>query len=131
MKKQILVPKPNSSQNSVNEQPHPKAEFNNKAHTTEVRFIIFKFNGEHYFNYFLQKNPVSELYNFILEKLSSFIFLKQGSKLSNDDLIIRNSETNEVILFDTITPIKDKCKGSTQGRSTLIVEIIKPYSFKN
>ena len=102
----------------------------NQAHTTEIRFLIFIYEGEHFYNWFLQTLPLNSIYQFICQKLKENNEKFAKLKESNIQLFIHNDQTRElrmpkpnyIQIGDPM--IKDRIPGSTHGRTILDVKII-------
>ena len=133
--KQILTAKQNFFQNDGKDRQNSSkmSKFNeeipNKAHNTEVRFLIFIYNGEHFYDWFIQKKPVTVLYDFIFNKLkesdSKNLDNKrfENLKMENIHIYTKIKDQKEEIPYDDKIFINEKISGTSTGRSTLEVSI--------
>ena len=86
----------------------PEQKPYNMAHVTEIRFVIFIFEGIHKFDYFSQNKLGSDLYDFAAKEFG----LQRGRFVINDE------EKKRINEFKTI---REQCRGSTTGRIFLNV----------
>ena len=133
MKKQKLVPKQIEISYNKAADNEEEDKFKNKAHNTETRFFIFILNGEHFYDWFLQKSTTSVLFEFIYNKLKE----KDGETILENGIKVKNlkkenihiykgpsakEEFEEIECDDSIT-INNEIRGTTSGRSTLYVRL--------
>ena len=140
MKKQELIPKNPllENQKQLKNKAAPQSTLENqinanKAHITEVRFLIFILNGEHFYNWFNQTDPIIRMYQFMFSKI-----IEKDKNSTINNILMKNLKIENIKICDSNNKniqwpddprpldqikISERASGKTNGRSIFNVYI--------